>query len=257
MAFTRDADARFRLYLNGELDVTSQAVEPRDFEHLKVARFNGLARNVEFTVEDVCRSPDEIRAAGNLVLETERGLPGRSSTNANTTLENSTTTAGIAPAAAWKAAFVYHGSGESWGKLHGAAHLERTADLPPLQTIAEAKTSAAKFEQFRRLANRPGDITRGQQVFADACAACHSVHGQGGKIGPVLDGAGANGVEALLRNILTPNAAMEAGYRRFRVETHDGEVQEAIGRQVGLVVRIEGFEQNARKQVLKVWYQPR
>ena len=52
--------------------------------------------------------------------------------------------------------------------------------------------------------------------------------GQGGKIGPVLDGAGANGVEALLRNIVTPNAAMEAGYRRFRVETRDGDVFDGL-----------------------------
>jgi hypothetical protein len=34
----------------------------------------------------------------------------------------------------------------------------------------------------------------------------------------VLSGAGASGTEALLRNVLTPNAAMEAGYRIFRVE---------------------------------------
>ena len=47
-------------------------------------------------------------------------------------------------------------------------------------------------------------------------------------MGPVLDGAGANGVESLLRNIVTPNAAMEAGYRLFRVETRDGEVQEGL-----------------------------
>ena len=40
----------------------------------------------------------------------------------------------------------------------------------------------------------------------------------------MLNGAGASGVETLLRNVLTPNAAMEAGYRAFRVETRDGEV---------------------------------
>ena len=53
---------------------------------------------------------------------------------------------------------------------------------------------------------------------------CHSVAGQGAQIGPVLNGAGAGGVEALLRNIVTPNAAMEGGYRMFRVELKDGEV---------------------------------
>jgi putative heme-binding domain-containing protein len=85
-----------------------------------------------------------------------------------------------------------------------------------------------KFAQYRSLANQAGDLARGQQVFATACGVCHTVKGLGGKIGPVLDGAGANGVEALLRNILTPNAAMEAGYRRFRVETRDGEVLDGL-----------------------------
>jgi len=61
-----------------------------------------------------------------------------------------------------------------------------------------------------------------------ACGVCHSVHGQGGGWVRSSTGAGANGVESLLRNIVTPNAAMEAGYRRFRVETRDGEVQEGL-----------------------------
>src|SRR5205823_7728673 len=126
------------------------------------------------------------------------------------------------------APMLYHGAGESWGKLHGNARVERTADLPPVQTEAEAKALEAKFAQFRALANQSGDLARGRQVFVNLCAVCHSVKGEGGKIGPALDGAGANGVEALLRNILTPNAAMEAGYRRFRIETRDGEVQEGL-----------------------------
>src|SRR5207302_5958667 len=93
---------------------------------------------------------------------------------------------------------------------------------------AEAKALDTKFAQFRALASKPGDLARGEQVFTATCGVCHSVHAQGGKIGPVLDGAGANGVEALLRNILTPNAAMEAGYRQFRVETKAGEVFDGL-----------------------------
>ena len=47
--------------------------------------------------------------------------------------------------------------------------------------------------------------------------------GQGGQIGPVLNGAAANGLETLLRAVITPNAAMEAGYRTFRIELKDGD----------------------------------
>jgi putative heme-binding domain-containing protein len=44
----------------------------------------------------------------------------------------------------------------------------------------------------------------------------------------VLDGAGAMGEEALLRATLTPNAAMEAGYRTFRVELRDGDIVDGL-----------------------------
>jgi putative heme-binding domain-containing protein len=36
------------------------------------------------------------------------------------------------------------------------------------------------------------------------------------------------GVEALLRNILTPNAAMEPGYRIFRIELKDGDMLDGM-----------------------------
>ncbi len=44
----------------------------------------------------------------------------------------------------------------------------------------------------------------------------------------MLSGVGAMGTEAILRNILTPNAAMENGYRIFRVEKTDGSIVEAF-----------------------------
>ena len=217
VAFTRDEAGRFRLFLNGELDATSAAVEKRDFEHLQVGYSNaagGTAGDLaEFRVWNVCRSPDEIRGTSNVAIQ--GGVSPAHSSAASTS-------AGAA------SALLYHGAGESWGKLHGNARIERTADLPPVETEAVAKAVEAKFAQFRALANKAGDLARGQRVFAAACGVCHTVKGQGGKIGPVLDGAGVNGVEALLRNILTPNAAMEAGYRRFRVETRDGEVLDGM-----------------------------
>jgi putative heme-binding domain-containing protein len=219
VAFTRDEQGRFRMYLNGELDVTSRDVEKRDFEHLKVGYSIGAGGTAgelaEFRVWNVCRSDNEIRGAANVALESALAIPHGS-------VSFSTDRTGGTPA------LLYHGAGESWGKLHGNARIERTADLPPVETEAAAKALEAKFAQFRALANHAGDRARGQQLFAISCGVCHAVKGQGGKIGPVLDGAGSNGVEALLRNILTPNAAMEAGYRRFRVETRDGEVVDGL-----------------------------
>jgi putative membrane-bound dehydrogenase-like protein len=232
VAFTRDAEGRFRLYLNGELDATSAAAERRDFEHLKVGQSNvpgGTAGELaEFRIWAACRTPDEIRATANLALDPVRGLAGRRDKAVDSAPANSPGSFPELSAAARMAALLYHGSGETWGALHGNARIERASDLPPLQTEGEAKTLEAKFARFRALANKPGDLARGQRAFTAVCAVCHTVKGQGGKIGPALDGAGANGIEALLRNVLTPNAAMEAGYRRFRVETKDGEVTDGL-----------------------------
>jgi hypothetical protein len=58
--------------------------------------------------------------------------------------------------------------------------------------------------------------------------ACHQIGSAGGQIGPNLSGAGAMGLEAVLRNILTPNAAMEPGYRIYRVEMKNGDLIDAF-----------------------------
>src|SRR5439155_24256348 len=155
VAFTRDEAGRFRLFLNGELDATSATVEQRDFEHLKVGYSNaagGTAGDLaEFRVWNVCRSPDEIRTTANVAIQ--GGVGGAPA-------HFTSTTAGGTPA------LLYHGAGESWGKFHGNAGIERTADLPPGETEADAKVLEAKFAQFRSLASKGGDLARGQQLCA-------------------------------------------------------------------------------------------
>lgn len=202
LAVTRDATGIFRIYVNGELDRTSKAAEPKPLRDIRPATSTAAGGTggdfLELRVWNVCRSADEIRATANLALKP--GTPG----------------------------LVYHGHGESWGRVGSGARIERTADLPAVQTEQEAASLLARFDQFRALAAKPGDVGRGRTVFNGLCGTCHAVQGQGGKIGPALDGAGVHGNEALLRNILTPNAAMEAGYRRYRIETNDGEVHEGL-----------------------------
>jgi putative heme-binding domain-containing protein len=123
---------------------------------------------------------------------------------------------------------VYVGSGENWGKLHGKARIAKTSDLPPLLTAEEAHKLDEKFAKYRALAQKPGgDPTKGKLV-AGICLGCHLVQGQGGNLAPNISGAGTMGLEALLRNIITPNAAMEAGYRTYRVELKSGDIVDAF-----------------------------
>jgi putative heme-binding domain-containing protein len=120
-----------------------------------------------------------------------------------------------------------HG-GSSWGELEGRARVEPALDAPRLVTEADMQARAEKFETFRTLATSGGDATRGRAVFAAKCLTCHQQGGQGGKIGPALDGLGLTGVEAILRHVLTPSAAMEGGYRSFRVVVRDGRVIQGL-----------------------------
>ena len=110
-----------------------------------------------------------------------------------------------------------------------------------LLTEAEASAQATKFARYRALARANGDSDRGRQLFSGLCLTCHQLAGSGGQIAPPLDGLSHTGVESMLRNILTPNAAMESAYRTFRVLTEDESIHE------GFLV-----EENAAAMVLRI-----
>lgn len=203
-AAIRDAQGLFRLYINGELDNADSKPAPQRFEHLRVgwtSAGGGTAGTLtEFRIWNRARSAEEIRADFDRTYEGE----------------------------ARPAGLVYYGAGSSWGDLAPGARAERVTDFPKLLTASEAAALAQKFDRYRQLAQSGGDAAHGQQLFATTCMTCHSVGGQGAQIGPVLGGAGAMGIDALVRAVLTPNAAMEAGYRNFRIELNDGEMVEGF-----------------------------
>jgi len=78
-------------------------------------------------------------------------------------------------------------------------------------------------KQLLPLAKEHGDATRGKEVFTAQCANCHTINGQGGKIGPDLTGVGARDRAEILTDILDPNRSVEANYRMWSVTTKDGD----------------------------------
>jgi putative heme-binding domain-containing protein len=200
IAVTRDSKGIIRVYQNGELDSDDPRPVTATFKGLDIGRTTpnkGTAGELtEFRVWNLARSSGEIRADFDRTFSGEP-LPS-----------------GLVR--------YYPGAG-LWGELKGAARIQKVTDAPALLSGEQAKAQAAKFAHFRELAQQQGDPAKGRVLFMATCGICHSVGGQGGQIGPVLNGAGASGIETLLRSILTPNAAMEAGYRTFRVELKDGD----------------------------------
>jgi len=68
------------------------------------------------------------------------------------------------------------------------------------------------------------DLSRGRLVFNTVCAACHTLYGEGGKVGPDLTGGGRDILDYLLENIVDPSATVTADFRMSIVELKDGRV---------------------------------
>ena len=197
LAVTRDDKGIFRIYQNGELDAEGTQPAPAKWENCQIG-WSGPAKGTEgvmteFRVWKVARSAAEIRGGF------DRSYASNESHK------------------------TYLQAGEKFGK---GARIAKTIDTPPLLTEEAAKALDAKFAKFTALAPK-GDPQAGKALSA-LCMACHQIGSAGGQIGPNLSGAGAMGLEAVLRNILTPNAAMEPGYRIYRVEMKNGDLIDAF-----------------------------
>lgn len=196
-AITRDKAGNFKLYLDGVLDTAKSKPFKSDFVNLKIGQSNtakGSAFQIrEYRIWNRERNAEEIRS--DFQTEYTGALPK---------------------------ALVHRFSGDSKTlKLRGQASIQLSDDSPKLLTPQAAKAAREKFDKYHRLANQKGDASKGKTLFA-ICLACHKVGDTGGIIGPDLSGAGAMSTEALLHNILTPNAQMESGYYRHDIILKDG-----------------------------------
>ncbi|GAA5126055.1 ThuA domain-containing protein [Luteolibacter yonseiensis] len=116
----------------------------------------------------------------------------------------------------------------------GPQLIARLAEHPDKSVREHAAPLVAKFqgaeEAKAAVINRllpevmaPGDPVAGKALF-QACAICHLYKGEGVVIGPVLEGMGAHGVEALLTHIVDPNREVEPSYHVWNVGTKDGRI---------------------------------
>ena len=205
VALTRDAAGILRIYQDGELTGTAKVAAPHDLSGLTIGwsgpKGGPLGAFAEYRVWNVERKPAEVRANMTRTFAGEK-LP-----------------ASLVFASA---------SGEAaWGKLGKGAKVVRTTDAPPLLNAEQFAAVEQKTARFMALSAKAGDAAKGKTLVA-LCQACHVINGQGGLIGPNLSGAGAMGMEAVIRNIIEPNAAIEAAYRIFQLKLKAGEVIEAF-----------------------------
>lgn len=108
-------------------------------------------------------------------------------------------------------------------KLHAPLR-EKLADYDK-QTRAKAAGDMVK-RNLEALAG--GDAERGREIVlnnaAVYCTRCHKLDGQGGDVGPVLNGIAAMKDRLdLLESIVNPNAKIAMGYQSIIIDTLDGQ----------------------------------
>ncbi|HUF60445.1 MAG TPA: PVC-type heme-binding CxxCH protein [Verrucomicrobiales bacterium] len=63
---------------------------------------------------------------------------------------------------------------------------------------------------------------RGKEIYTLHCAVCHQIGGNGGLIGPQLDGIGHRGADRLIEDILDPNLNVDLAFRYTLLDLADG-----------------------------------
>jgi len=69
---------------------------------------------------------------------------------------------------------------------------------------------------------KKADRAHGRQVFAKTCATCHTLFGEGAKIGPDLTGSQRANPEYVLTKVLDPSAVVAQDYQVTVVTTKSG-----------------------------------
>ena len=94
-----------------------------------------------------------------------------------------------------------------WGKISPATAGEKLTRIRNIGVI---------------LSKGGGDRVAGKAVFLKNCGACHTLFGEGGKIGPDLTGADRKNRDWLLTQIVDPSAVIRPEFLAFVVNVKDG-----------------------------------
>ncbi|MCP4044109.1 MAG: c-type cytochrome [Gammaproteobacteria bacterium] len=94
-------------------------------------------------------------------------------------------------------------------------------DLEALDNPTEiAKTYYARIAAASAAGG--GDPGHGQEVFDDNCAECHKIKGEGGEVGPALNGIAQKGLKFISESILEPSKKVTTGYETTEVVDKEG-----------------------------------
>ena len=74
------------------------------------------------------------------------------------------------------------------------------------------------------------DVELGKAVFMNTCSVCHQINGEGGIVGPQLDGIGNWGRRALAEKMLDPNRNISQAFKTYTLTLNNGDVLSGLFR---------------------------
>ena len=72
------------------------------------------------------------------------------------------------------------------------------------------------------------DASNGRAIFTKTCAACHSLYGIGGKVGPDLTGSNRANLDYILLNSVAPSFDVPDAYKTVRIITVNGRIVNGV-----------------------------
>lgn len=75
---------------------------------------------------------------------------------------------------------------------------------------------------------RNAQLGNGRRLFDTNCASCHTLFGEGGKVGPDITGSNRADLDYILENLVDPSAVLGKDYRMTVITTTDGRVLSGI-----------------------------
>ncbi len=76
--------------------------------------------------------------------------------------------------------------------------------------------------KYRKALELTGDPVKGKAIFTKTCAACHKLEGVGHELGPNLSAMKNRGMDAILTNVLDPNAEVNPQFLNYNANLDDG-----------------------------------
>ncbi len=96
-----------------------------------------------------------------------------------------------------------------WGNVEGATTEEMRREITRLEGVLE---------------KGKGSPYAGKKLFTQTCAKCHTLFGQGGRVGPDLTSYKRDDLGNMLIQIVNPSAEIREGFETIVVTTKDGRV---------------------------------